>query len=604
MASNSFTGSTNNSYITPKISWTSTPDTNTNTSSVTVTLQLCKSSSSTASTYGTGTWTLNINGTAYTFTTKVTIPADNTYRTICSQTVTGISHNPDGTKSITISATGGISGTSYTTTTISGTATFDTIARASALSVASSTNTGSSLTATITPANTSFRHKIQYIIDGVAKYTSDYIAKGTTTFAYTIPHSWLPTSTSKSMTVRLYTYVDGGTTSIGQVDKTITVNVPSTIKPSISSFTAAIGSGGLSGLYVQGKSTVKLTCSATMGDSATVTSYTFSGANINTSSTSNTATSAIITSSGTLTYKVKVTDSRGRYAEATVGITVYPYTTPKIVSISAQRCNSSGVLDKDGTCAKITVTTSHSAISTANSAKVVIDSSKDNYAADTTVITSTNASNTYTGVYGSGFATSTAYTIRATITDVYGATHNLSATLESAKRPINFAKYGNGIALGGMSSVTSASATGLFECKWNAKFSGSVNPATTNTSSLGTTDYKFKEIHGVNLYENGTLLSNKYKQKGTYVTLLGYTTLAGNTSATFTSTETFSAWIVYTYTNDAYYESTVTAPLLGSVLSVATAATVWPFILSKNGNTYTLTRNGTASLSYIVVGVQ
>lgn len=672
MASSSFTGSTNSSYITPRILWSSTPNTDTNKSDITVTFQLCKSSSSTSSTYGTGSWVLNINNVPYSFSVKVTLPANNTYVTVYTKTITGIDHNTDGTKSVPISVTGGISGTTYTTTSINGNAILDTILRASSLSVPTSVNTGSNLTTTITPVNTAFRHKVQYIIDGTAKYTSDYIAAGTTTFSYAIPHSWLPSSTSKSMTVRLYTYTSNGTSAIGQKDVATTVNVPDTIKPSISSFVATVGSGGLSGLYVQGKSTVKLTCTATMGADASISSYVFSGPGVNTSSTNNTITSSVLTSSGTSTYKVKVTDSRGRYAEATVSIVVYPYTSPKIVSITAQRCDTSGTLKTDGTCTKVTVVTSHSSVNGKNTGNVVLFNSKDitsNKPTETTIISSTTDSNTYTGVYGSDFKIDTVYTISAKITDSY-TSHTSSVPLGAAQRAFNVAKYGNGVAIGGLSTVTSKTAEGLFECNWDAKFigdvdiTGSFRPATplaisnggtgattaaatrTNlavpsvtsdgshyailppdgttgvwirtpvnglipyasggaSSSLGTSDWKFKEIHGVNIYENGSSLSSKYKAKGGYITLLSYTTLGANASVTFTSSEKFSMIIVYTYATDGYYyPAVVTEPFFGSIVSQSSAATTWPFKLSKSGNTYTLLRNGSNQLSYIVVGVQ
>ena len=529
MASSSFTGSTNSSYITPRILWSSTPNANTNKSDVTVTFQLCKSSSSTSSTYGTGSWVLNINNVPYSFSVKVTLPANNTYVTVYTKTVTGIDHNTDGTKSIPISVTGGISGTTYTTTSINGTATFDTILRASSLSVPASINTGSSLTTTIAPVNTTFRHKLQYIIDGTAKYTSDYIAAGTTTFSYTIPHSWLPSSTSKSMTVRLYTYTSSGTSAIGQKDVSTTVNVPSTIKPSISSFVATVGSGGLSGLYVQGKSTVKLTCTATMGDSATVSSYVFSGPGVNTSSTSNTTTSSVLTSSGTSTYKVKVTDSRGRYAEANVSIVVYPYTSPKIVSITAQRCDTSGTLKADGTCTKVTVVTSHSSVNGKNTGNVVLFNSKDitsNKPIETTVISSTTDSNTYTGVYGSGFKIDTSYTISAKITDSY-TSHTSSVPLGAAQRAFNIAKYGNGVAIGGLSTVTSKTATSLFECNWDAKFAKGVN--ITGAESVGG-----------NLTVTGSTTSGSIVSSGNTktasLTVTGAETVGGNLTVTGSTT--------------------------------------------------------------------
>ena len=529
MASNNFTGSTSNSYITPKILWSSTPNASTGKSDLTVTFQLCKSSSSTSSTYGTGEWVLNINNVPYSFSAKVTLPANNTYVTVYTKTVSGIEHNPDGTKSVPISVTGGISGTTYTSTTLSGNAVLDTILRASSLSVPQSINTGTSLVTTITPVNTTFRHKVQYIIDGVAKYTSNYIDAGTNTFSYTIPHSWLPSSTSKSMTVRLYTYTSNGTSAIGQKDATTTVNVPASIKPDISSFVATVGSGGLGGLYVQGKSTVKLTCTAIMGSNASVTSYVFTGPGVNTTSTNNTVTSGVITSSGVLTYKVKVTDSRGRYDEGTVSIVVYPYAEPKIISITAQRCNSSGTLTKDGTYTKVTVATTYSSINGNNTRSVVLFNSKDSTSGkptETTVISSTNGSNTYTGVYGSGFKIDTSYTISAKITDSY-TSNTLSVPLGVAQRAFNIAKYGNGVAIGGLSTVTTKDASGLFECNWDAKFTKDVN--ITGAESVGG-----------NLTVTGSTTSGSIVSSGNTktasLTVTGAETVGGNLTVTGSAT--------------------------------------------------------------------
>jgi hypothetical protein len=95
-------------------------------------------------------------------------------------------------------------------------------------------------------------------------------------------------------------------------------------------------------------------------------------------------------------------------------------------------------------------------------------SSKDNYATGTVALAATNTDDTYIGVYGSGFELGTSYTIRAVITDSYnsGTTIQKSATLKVAERSINIAKYGNGVAIGGLSTVTSSTASGLFEINW------------------------------------------------------------------------------------------------------------------------------------------
>lgn len=479
MVSGNFTGKTNNNYITPFILWSATPNHTTNKSDVTVTLQLSKSKSSSSSTYGTGSWGLNINGTSYSFSSSVTIPANGTYVTVATKTVT-IDHNSDGTKQIWIGATGGIPGTSYTTTEIGQTVTLKPIPRASTVSGFSFTNgyIEQGIDFTISSKVSSYYHAVHlYIPDtsgtgfnltaGARKLGGKHHINFTDAQLQSI-YKTLSSKTSSGFTLYVMTYSDATTnTQIGDTHSvTANGNINPNVKPTITSFGHTINSGGLGTSYVQGKSTVKLTCAATMGDGAEISSYTFSGPNLNVSSTSNTATTGVITTSGTLTYTVTVTDTRGRQASATVPITVYPYATPKITSITAQRCLADGTLDNNGTYAKVKVVTSHSAISTSNKATVKLSNSKDSYKTETTVITSTTGSNTYDNVYGSGFLTTETYTIRATITDAYGASNTLIATLASAQRALNIAKYGNGISIGGYSTVTSKTASGLFECNW------------------------------------------------------------------------------------------------------------------------------------------
>jgi hypothetical protein len=114
---------------------------------------------------------------------------------------------------------------------------------------------------------------------------------------------------------------------------------------------------------------------------------------------------------------------------------------------------------------------------------VTLYSSKDNYATGTTILAATNTSDTYTGIYSSGFSIGSSYTIRAVITDKYntGTTIQKSTTLQMAQRAVNIAKNGNGVAIGGFSSITSENQDGLFECNWDAKFTDNVNVAGAET---------------------------------------------------------------------------------------------------------------------------
>jgi hypothetical protein len=483
MASGNFSSSSING-LSLYVEWSSTENISANTSSVTATLYV-KSYGFRATALSGSYLTINGNTRNWVKTFSISDTSILTTTHVSTHTVT-VPHNADGTKSITIKANmklnGTYGGTYISDLTASKSVTLTTIPRASSFSVPSSVNTGSSLKIAISPSSSSFRHKFQFEVDGSIKYTSNYVEAGITSYSYAIPHSWIPKTPSKDITVYCYTYPASGNDYIARTIKTCTANVPSNIKPSITGLTATVVNG-LNGKYIQGKSKIKLTATAKTSDGSTISSYIFKGDNIagtsslyttTSTSTSCIQTSGIIQSSNSVTYQVAVSDARGRTSDyQSVSINVYPYAAPQVTSISAQRCLADGTLHTDGTYAKVTVKTSYASIDGANTRTVKLYNSKDDFATGTTVLAVTNTAGTYTGVYGSGFEPNQSYTIKATIDDEYGK-NSKTTTLQVSERTINIAKHGNGVAIGGLSSVTNASDVGKFECSWDAYFNDSL----------------------------------------------------------------------------------------------------------------------------------
>ena len=489
MASGSFIGYTNNQYITPRILWSSTANAATNTSDVTVTFQLMKSSASSSSTYGTGAWTININETTYNFGPTITIPANGTYITVYQKTVTGIPHNPDGTKRIYIGVSGGISGTSYTTTTLNGNVDFDNIARASTVSSFKFTNgyIDQGIDITISSKVSSYYHDIHlYLPDtsgtgiNLINATVGRKAGGTHHINFAADqlatiYAAMSNTTSSQFTVYVRTYTNATSTAessaIGDWQiATAYGNINANIKPKITGITITPVSD-LGGFYVQSKSKVKLTCAATMGTGAKVTSYKFSGSGLNTTITANNATSDILTTAGTQTYTVTVTDSRGRQDSSQVEIYVYPYAKPSFKSAIVNRSDSAGNLSDVGTYAKYTVEGTYSNVGGKNTRTITAAYSSNNgstYSAETTIQTATNLNATITGVYGSGALNATnSYVIRFTIKDSYGATATSIVTLSTVSRAMNIKANKKGIAFGKI-----AEGDGI-ESAWNMTFKGS-----------------------------------------------------------------------------------------------------------------------------------
>lgn len=130
MASGSWTFGTSNKYITGRIRWSSSSNGSAaNSSNVYVYLDYMKSSSSTASTRGTLAGYLC--GSYY--SKSVTLSCNNVYQNVAYVAYT-VGHSSNGSGSTTISASGGISGTTFSSSSTSSTVTLDKIPRYAAIS--------------------------------------------------------------------------------------------------------------------------------------------------------------------------------------------------------------------------------------------------------------------------------------------------------------------------------------------------------------------------------------------------------------------------------------------------------------------------------------
>lgn len=460
--------------MTLQIDYSYTQNTTANTSTVTAKLQLVSHYALYATALS-GSY-ISVGGSRTDYSTSISYSGSSTTTTVLATKTVTVSHNSNGTGTCNLSGAFVMNGTyrgySVGTMTVSSTITLPTIPRASGLTVPTSINTGSALSGTVSPSSTSFNHKVELKIGSTVKQTIT-LATGTNTFSATIPHSWIPSSTSATISVVLSTY--SGTTFIASTTKNVTANVPASVVPSVSAFTAvsSVTSGTFANLYVQGKTTAKLTATATAGDGSSIASYTYSGSGINTTVTTNTATTSTLQATGTQTYTVSVKDARGRTASRAVSITVYPYSVPSIGPVSVQRCDASGNLTESGTYAKYTVNSAYSTVNSKNTRIVTVAYSSNNgstYSAETTLQATTDTASTKTGVYGGGaFAISSAYILRFTVKDTYGATKTVTAPLQSAARPINIRSNGKGVSIGAMSTKDA------FEVSMAADFNSTVN---------------------------------------------------------------------------------------------------------------------------------
>jgi hypothetical protein len=453
-SSGSFSGSICSGHYVLRVDWSQTQDVTNNQSTITAKIYLVNDYSLQISARTSNY--ITIDETKQTYNSA----AISTTGTHLLNTVTQtVSHNSDGSKSLelycyfNIAAT--LSGTYYSAITASATVTLDTIPRASSISMDTGTM-GSASTITITRASSAFTHTLTYTFGGssgtIATQTSDTSVSWTP--ALTLANQ-IPNATFGTGTLTCTTY--NGSTSIGSKSITITLKIPASVVPTISSLTATRVDGDVPsswGIYVQTKSKATLEITGAAGVySSTIASYNITGGGF--SGTSSSLTTGYLNTAGTITFTATVTDSRGRTsAEATVSISVVDYSTPSFTSYLSQRCNSSGTLTNDGTYVKGTVKYSYAACSSKNSV------TRATYYRKSGATTWTNASKSFSSgtafTFGGGkISAESTYEIKYQLTDAF-TTISVIDTVSTASVVMDFKSGGTGVAVGKVSEYDSA----------------------------------------------------------------------------------------------------------------------------------------------------
>lgn len=415
-------------------------------------------------------YSFTINGTKYTGT----IPNYDGYSTVTLKSGTQtISHSSDGSKTISYSFTvTDNAGQRYTpgNASASGTLKLTTIPRATTPTLSATSvvaNGTNSVTIKIAPASTSFKHKVRYFFGGIEQASSGvsigsgFSAQGDVNVTFTPPASLcdqIPSKNSDTCTVRCYTYTSDGT-HIGTTSVSLTITVPS-YTPTISNI-ALTGNKLLSGAYVQGKSTVKVTITASSSYgasiksiSSTVDGKTYTGSSF---------TSPALTN-GSKTVAVTVTDTRGKTATLnSSSFTVYAYANPSITSLTVAR-------QSDGTTVIATVKGSISAVNNKNAKNITVTLN-----GKTQTITSSsytiNGSTTFTNV-----PTDNTFTCTTKFTDSYTSVTK-DTLLPTVEVTMDFHESGKGIAMGKV-----AENPDFLDLNWNLYCRKN---ASINTSTFG-----------------------------------------------------------------------------------------------------------------------
>lgn len=354
------------------------------------------------------------------------------------------------------------------------TVTLPMIAGASTISAAGNVTLGNACSVRWTPIATSLRYKLRFSL-GNWSYTTGVINPGTTAAytytGYAIPldvANQIPNSPTGTMTATLYTYSDsGGTAQLGSADsETFTVTVPdnASTKPTVafSALTPVSSLGSpFDGLYIKGKSKIKVTLSASGRYGATIKESSFT---VNGKSYASGATSDYLSGTGTLTVKATVKDSRGFINTSSTRITVYDYAKPTIQVSVCARSDATGNLSDAGTSLKIAAQRSFSSVGENNSCRMwyqwkLATAADSAFSSQVTLTNNASYSGVITNVV---FNNQASYVIRIGVTDGVGETATATFTILTEK--IYWHRGNDFLALGIYSQ------NGGFECGWPARF--------------------------------------------------------------------------------------------------------------------------------------
>lgn len=289
---------------------------------------------------------------------------------------------------------------------------------------------GEDHTITLTRYSTSFTHKITATC-GTSTVTVEPAVQSASV-TWKPPIAWCSQQVSSiyvDVTIVCETFSDS--TPCGTSQTTVSMAMPESVKPSVTlSVSDAKDYKSTFGNYVQGKSQAKVTTnsSGTHGSSISTTVIT-----VGSLSRSVASGTFDLPSSGTITVKATVTDTRGRTATASSTITVLAYSAPAVQITSLYRCDSAGTEADDGEYVKVTWSATITSLNAKNSAAYTLGYKVRGTSTWTSVTLSDQA-----GEYSVSGATKIisasedhSYDLRITAEDAFGTVNSSNRSVSS-----------------------------------------------------------------------------------------------------------------------------------------------------------------------------
>lgn len=363
-----------------------------------------------------------------------------------------VTHNADGTGSVNFSAwfnTQVSSGTIYGNASLN----LPTIPRASTPTVSGTAQLGSAMTINTNRASSSFTHNLKYRY-GNGSYTGTIATGVGASYTYTPPLDFanhVTDATSFNFAIICETY--SGQTLIGTKETIITMQIPSSIGPTISSVVPSDTTSlrDTFGVYVQNQSNIKASVSASSQYGATIASITASLDGLSASGSSP-LTLGAPPQSGSRSIAITVKDSRGRTASASTPITVAAYSAPT-VNVRAYRYDTTAQEESDeSTTIRVEVTGSATNVNNKNLNKTSIAIRwRVKGMSDWTTAVAVQQGHTIDYTYLlTGKAETSAFEIQVAVTDTVGQIVTQIVEVGTARPVMDWRGDGTGVAFYGI----------------------------------------------------------------------------------------------------------------------------------------------------------
>lgn len=234
----------------------------------------------------------------------------------------------------------------------------------------------------------------------------------------------------------------------------------------------------LSGVYIQGKSKVKATISASPKNGASISSYSLSLEYVNYPSTSNTITTNAVTSSGTISLVGSAVDSRGFTGKVTEAISVLAYSKPLVVptsdenSILCYRSDGNGNRIGNSTSVWIKVGSTHYTLGGKNGCTLEWRQKLASAAWGSQSWTPLTSSSKYSGLISGTFDTKKSYSIQIRAIDDVGGFDVKNLIVPTMDVPLHLGKGGKNVSIG---EYCDYSEDNTFSTAWKAIFKNGIN---------------------------------------------------------------------------------------------------------------------------------